>query len=553
MRIVSARGIRVGATWPLRMDTWRGFGAARWSKPAWTVPCSAGRFFPRGTLSGRFTLTDMRWIVLALMLTLGAAPAQLAITEVLPVSLTHPDTKFHGAEFWELTNFGTNDVDLHGYGFRDSDPEEFLRTFPFTNLVIHAGESIIFFRIENDDQDVLTSEHFKAWWGAEKLPSNLVCKVYGKPGLAAWEADAVWLFDASGTNVVDSVEFGPIQFGRSFTYDTETGGFGIPSTLGVNGAFVADKTGDVGSPGVTAGPVPVQVLQNPVDQSIDGGMTATFTVVAGGVPRPRYQWHAGTEAIPGANGASLVASNAGGYHVVLSNGLSTATSLMAALHVNTNPTAASITVGPANATVFIGQTAAFKVAARGYPPPTYQWRTNGVDIPGATANTLEITDVTEEMSGLEFSVVVWNSVGSTTASAVLTVTPRPRLVFTEVMVTPANADENRHFAWVELTNQDTNTVNLLGWRFAEEYSFLRAHTITSNLTLRPSESVVLAERLDERRFAAWWGRAGLPEMFKLYTYTGLGLDTSFGALLLWNAAARDPFTEVVSTLSWAAP
>src|SRR5882724_7437570 len=78
--------------------------------------------------------------------------AQLAITEVMPVSRPNTNSGFHGAEYWELTNFATNDLNLHGYGFRDSNPLRALRKEPFTNLVIHAGESIIFFRIELDNQ-----------------------------------------------------------------------------------------------------------------------------------------------------------------------------------------------------------------------------------------------------------------------------------------------------------------------------------------------------------------------------------------------------------------
>lgn len=493
--------------------------------------------------------------LMALMLLQTAAQAQLAITEVLPVSRLNTNSGFHGAELWELTNFGTNAMNLHGYGYRDSDVDETIRRQPFTNLVLQAGESVIFFRIERDDQEVITPEDFRRWWGESKLPPNLQCRIYRRPGLSAWDGDEVWVLDPAN-NVVDTVQFERIRFGHTFTYDAQTGMFGATSEAGIHGAFTADLTQDIGSPGTTSGPVPVQFLQEPSDQAVDGGMTATFTVRASGVPRPSYQWFAHSNLIPGATTSKLVLANvqpsdAGTYRVVITNGLTVATSRTANLSVNTNPTAPGILSAPVDVTVFNGQTAVFNVAVRGYPPPTLRWQTNGVDVSNANAPTLELAGVTEAMSGIPVSIIISNAIGVITASARLTVTPRPQLRFTEVMPEPANLEDNRHFGWVELTNYDTNTVNLRGWRFSEEDSLEDALTITNDLILHPGESVVLAERLDQRLFTRWWG-AGLPQVFNIYTYSGFGLNPAGGTFFLWNAAARDPDFEVVSTVSWAA-
>jgi hypothetical protein len=492
------------------------------------------------------------WLVFA-----WSVRAQLAITEVLPVSKVNTNSGFHGAEFWELTNFGTNDIDLHGYGFRDSRPLRPLLKYPFDNLVIRAGESVIFFRIEPDNNWVVTPEHFKAWWGASNLAAGIQCRSYDSKhlGLSAWDGDEVQVIDDRG-NLVDRVRFSSIQYGFSFTYDASTGFFGEPSAAGEDGAFTAALTPDVGSPGTTAGPVPVQFLKQPADIDADGGMTVTFQAEGGGMPPPKYQWFFKNLPIVGAKEPSLTLSNvqssdAGGYRVVITNGLSTASSVSARLSVNTNPTPASVISAPADTHVFLGQTAVFSVRARGYPPPAYQWRTNGVTISGAVSPTLELADVGGYLNGAEISAVVSNQVGSAVAAAILTVTPWPDLRFTEVMAGPANPQENRHFGWVELTNFDTNTVDLFGWRFAEENSFAKVVIITNELRLAPGESVVLAERLDQTRFARWWGTNTLPENFKLYTYSGFGLETNGGAFILWNAAARDPHSEVVAGVSWA--
>lgn len=54
------------------------------------------------------------------------------------------------------------------------------------------------------------------------------------------------------------------------------------------------------------------------------------------------------------------------------------------------------------------------VTADGSEPFTYQWRKDGVDIPGATSATLALANLTQSNSGL-YDVVVSNAVGSTIA------------------------------------------------------------------------------------------------------------------------------------------
>jgi len=81
-----------------------------------------------------------------------------------------------------------------------------------------------------------------------------------------------------------------------------------------------------------------------------------------------------------------------------------------------------ITQQPHNARVLVGQRAKFRVGATGSPPLTYQWRKNGVDIPGATGSSYKTPPTVPEDSGSRFTVVVSNSSGSVTSkSAKLTV------------------------------------------------------------------------------------------------------------------------------------
>ena len=87
--------------------------------------------------------------------------------------------------------------------------------------------------------------------------------------------------------------------------------------------------------------------------------------------------------------------------------------------------APSISSQPADKKVKVGETATFKVIAAGEPPLSYQWRKNGVDIPGATNFSYTTPATVEADNGTLFSVVVSNSVGSVTSNdATLTVRHR---------------------------------------------------------------------------------------------------------------------------------
>lgn len=91
--------------------------------------------------------------------------------------------------------------------------------------------------------------------------------------------------------------------------------------------------------------------------------------------------------------------------------------------------APTITTQPAATAVTEGQSASFTVVATGTAPLTYAWRRNGSTIAGATAATYTLAATTLADNAASFAVVVSNSAGSVTSSAValavnaLTVTP----------------------------------------------------------------------------------------------------------------------------------
>ncbi len=75
--------------------------------------------------------------------------------------------------------------------------------------------------------------------------------------------------------------------------------------------------------------------------------------------------------------------------------------------------APSVSVQPEDQRVAAGESVRFAVEASGTAPLTYQWRRNGVRIPGATAAQYTLPSVTAADDGARFAVVVRNAFGST--------------------------------------------------------------------------------------------------------------------------------------------
>jgi hypothetical protein len=489
--------------------------------------------------------------VVCVLALLGVWPvhAQLAITEVMSSASTNlgPFVVVSKSDFWELTNFGTNFVALDGYTYSDLDSNPGARVAnPFFGCIIAPGESIIFMRTDT----ITNRQDFLNWWGANNLPPGLQVRTCPKtPGFDS-TVDAVQLWDPNGV-LVDRVEFGRAFRGRTFVYDPQSGHFGGFSALGVNGAFKAVQADDIGTPGTTTGPVPLTILQPPADATQDAGLDVEFSVLATGLPRPSYQWFWNGAPIQGATKADLILpsvqpSQAGNYTVRLSNGVAMLFSAPAALLVNTNPSPAAVLVPPSDVTVFEGQTALFSVKARGYPPPTYQWQINGVNISGATNSFVVVSGANLAWSGRIYSVLVQNAHGSTNVSARLEVTRPPRLAITEVMSSVAGGTPSGHTDWFELTNLDTNAVNLTGYRFSDRYSFELSFRITNSLVIQPGESIVFVERLTRDEFIRWWGGDQLPPGIKITTYYGLGLSSGGDIINFWNSAETNVYAPLLS-------
>ncbi len=474
------------------------------------------------------------------------AAAQLAITEVLSAPSTSSVD-----DFWELTNFGTNSIDLTSCWFRDRGG--FTSAVNLSNLwaatradqpIIYPGESIVFTRRVTG---VLTTpEDFRHWWGETRLPPDLKIIFYSGFGFSAQGDDEVmlWQVTPERTNLVHRVELVPSLPGRTFTYDPLTGAMDTFSAAAVDVAFVAATTDDVGSPGFTTGPVPLRVVTGPVGAEVDGGAPFTFAVKAYGLSIPQYQWYFNGEPIPDATARTFTlpavgSADAGQYTVALDNGLERIVTAPATITVNTQPRCVTIVRPPVDLEVTPGQTAFFRVEVRGYPLATFQWQFNGVDIPGATSSTYAVAGADESRIGT-YTVHISNPLCSTNASAHLNVVPVPNLCITEAMTNPNNRDALKHDSWWELTNLGTNSVNLRGYRWDDSPPSLdRTVTVTNDIILAPGQSAIFVSSMSPEAFRRWWGEENLPAGLPIISHSGNGLSATLSGdvIYFWNGTA----------------
>ena len=218
----------------------------------------------------------------------GPVAGQLAITEAMSSGATLFGTTpiVKGPDFWELTNFGTNTVDLTHYQVSDSTraPAIFLEPAD-PALLIGPGTSVIFVRTTARTPG--TEAGFRARWGS-CLSNNVKVRLCAIPSLNSTR-DGVRLYDPTG-QLVDRVDFGAARSGVTFGYDTNTWEFGAFSVQGQCGVCQAEMANEIGSPGVACGPVPLSILRQPQDLNVCAGTEAVLSIRVGGLPRPNYQW-----------------------------------------------------------------------------------------------------------------------------------------------------------------------------------------------------------------------------------------------------------------------
>jgi hypothetical protein len=165
------------------------------------------------------------------------------ITEIManPSSLS-PRT----ADWWELTSFDDEPVNLAGWRFNDADgglADAYV--FP-EGLVISPGESIVFV-------EEMSRAEFLAWWGPLHFPLQAKIITYSGSRLSLsglGDKVRIWTDRAQADEeIYTQVTFGITDGGESLNYDASKKEFGRKSGLGQKGVFKAEAGEDLGSPG----------------------------------------------------------------------------------------------------------------------------------------------------------------------------------------------------------------------------------------------------------------------------------------------------------------
>jgi hypothetical protein len=173
------------------------------------------------------------------------------------------------------------------------------------------------------------------------------------------------------------------------------------------------------------------IAADPQAQAVQVNSNATFNVVAAGSTDLTYQWLWNGGVITGANDSSYTlygaqSGNVGKYSVVVTEGTTSITSMVAKLTVQTPPV---ITSGPDSQTVTNGAKVTFSCAVIGTGPLTYQWMLNGAPLPGQTKTNLVISPVTTNNLG-DYALAVNGPIADiTSTNAVLALTaPAPGII-----------------------------------------------------------------------------------------------------------------------------
>jgi len=190
-------------------------------------------------------------LLTALLLSATAATAQVRITEVAPWSSGNSEV---GADWFELTNFGSSAVDITGWRVDDSS-NSFGASLALNGVTsIGAGQSVIFIESTGGANDLFRSN----WFGSSSYAGVVIGNYNGSGIGLSTGGDAVNIYNASGV-LQANVTFGSSDSTSPFqTFDNSAGLNNVHlsplSVVGTNGAYLTANGFEIGSPSLVPEP-----------------------------------------------------------------------------------------------------------------------------------------------------------------------------------------------------------------------------------------------------------------------------------------------------------
>ena len=511
-----------------------------------------------------------------------AAP-RIAVTEVDAAG----SSASYGADWFELTNTGSTDVDLTGWKIDDSSNA--LKTAVALRglTTLPAGKSAVF--LENDDPtstpDTTVAAAFSASWYGPNRPAGFLVGFYGGSGVGlSTSGDAVNLFDASG-NYVTGVTFGAVTTaGATFDNSARLGAIAgpvaisRPSAESVFGAFTSPGDKEVGSPdglaptggGTTPPPAGGSIVVSEVDAAgsgasyaadwfeltntgtasvdltgwkMDDGSTSAGSAVAlGGVP----SLPAGRSALffEDTNGVDSTIVAAFTQAWFSQNGFPAGFlyGFYGGSGVGLSTGGDSVAIFDATGTLVTG--VAFGASPGGAQPlATFD---NAAGVGSASLPLPVISTLSVAGTNGAFVSAGGAEVGSPgTATVAAPKPPLPSAAITEISAwgsgsSPYQAD------WFELTNTGTTAIDLTGWKMDDSSASIGTAVAMAGVpSLAAGQSAVFfedtsgADATIETNFAeAWFKQPTLPTGFLIGHYggSGVGLSTGGDAVAVFDAA-----------------
>ena len=235
--------------------------------------------------------------------------------------------------------------------------------------------------------------------------------------------------DMPETNAVPYILIDQVDYSNQLPWTAAADGIGLTLQRLVEPAYGNDPVNWIGAAASAgsmyiAGGTAPSVTAQPQDVTAIAGRSATFSVSVAGTPPFSYRWRFnGT--IPVGSGPTLTLPNvqqnqAGTYTVIVFNSAGSVVSAGAQLNVVFPP---SIVQQPLSRNVYIkpdpkaanlpnGTNVTFTVAgSSGNSALNYQWRFNGVEIPGATGASYTVLDVQLDEEG-DYTCAVTDSIAT---------------------------------------------------------------------------------------------------------------------------------------------
>jgi autotransporter-associated beta strand protein len=359
---------------------------------------------------------------------------------------------------------------------------------------------------------------------------------------------------------------------------TKTGSFN-PTVVLVGGSINSSISIDESTPGqIKLVAIPqVALTCQPQDLIVSTNDPATFSVCATGSAPIGYQWYFygnSTNNTPvlkvGATNATFTIPSAqpsdnGLYAVVVSNNNNFVQSRFASLIVGD---LCPVLSGPFDQTVIQGNNATFStLVVIANPYPTFQWQTNGVNVPGATNTSVTLTNVQyAALNGATVSVIASNRACMITNSATLTIivppviNPQPTNLTvsagsTAVFTSGATGVPTPWLQWIKnnalIANQTNSTLTIPNAQGSDIANYqLVATNQAGSVTSVVARLTVASTTLASTALGPTNGQTGVCYDTPLYiTFNGPISIVNFGQIRIYNAANSTTPVDIIDMSS----